>query len=544
MNICLALQRKYLALGLTLLLTGCSQQTTGQNQSENSKTTQVSVNSENPGKPSCCCDELDRSKLLVAAQKEAGGESSPKDGWPLFGGTPARNMVNLNDKNIPTDWSVEEGKLINIKWVADLGSKAYGGPVISGGRVFVGTNNGKPRDSKITGTKAVLMCFQESDGKFLWQAVHDVSPEPLFKDVVDTNMGLLSTPVVEGKRLYYVLSQAVVVCTDVDTGKTLWEFDMRKELKVVPYHCSNSSPLVAGNNVFLITGNGIDGENLKHKLHSPEAPSFLALNKETGKVAWTSNLPGDKVIEGQWSNPAYAVINGKPQVIFPGGDAVLYSLEPDTGKLIWKFNCHPKKTKKDDDRIDNYIVSTPVIHDNKVYIGLGLYPEHPSGTRFSYFLCVDATKTGDVSPGTSLDPKALDNKDSALVWAYGGAIEPRPKTGRPVVFGRTISTCAVVQGLVYIPEENGYMHCLDAKTGQRQWMYDFKTGIWGSPYYVDGKIYIGTEDGEVVIFQAGKDLKVINKVDMTEVLHSTPVVTNGVLYVVTRGKLWAIAEKK
>ena len=59
--------------------------------------------------------------------------------WPLFGGTVQRNMVNLVEKNVPTDWDVKTGK--NIKWVAELGSKAYGGPVVYGGKIFIGTNN-------------------------------------------------------------------------------------------------------------------------------------------------------------------------------------------------------------------------------------------------------------------------------------------------------------------------------------------------------------------------------------------------------------------
>src|SRR3712207_3683451 len=63
--------------------------------------------------------------------------------WPMFGGTPRRNLVNLAEKNIPDDWSFKEGKEKNFKWAAQLGTLAYGGPVVSGGKIFVGTNNDK-----------------------------------------------------------------------------------------------------------------------------------------------------------------------------------------------------------------------------------------------------------------------------------------------------------------------------------------------------------------------------------------------------------------
>jgi outer membrane protein assembly factor BamB len=280
--------------------------------------------------------------------------------------------------------------------------------------------------------------------------------------------------------------------------------------------------VVAGGRVFVGTNNG-----------KP---------RDTGQLVWQSNLPGDKVIEGQWSNPAYAVIQGKPQVIFAGGDATIYSFEPETGKQLWKFHCRAKGTMKEADRIDGYILATPVVHNNKVYVGLGVKAQHPQPPQSAHFFCIDATKSGDVSPGSSLDPRAADNKNSALVWSYGGAIDARPKQGRAVAFGPTVSTCAIHDGLVYIPETNGYMHCLDAGTGQKFWTHDFKTSIVSSPYYVDGKVYVGTEDGETVIFQAGKVLKIIDTIEVGGSVR-TPVVANGVLYLATPERLYAIAGK-
>jgi outer membrane protein assembly factor BamB len=89
--------------------------------------------------------------------------------WPMWGGTPDRNMVS-SMTGIPTDWDVKTKR--NIKWVADLGSQSYGNPVVSGGAVFVGTNNEGLRDPKQPGDRGVLMAFRESDGEFLWQHTH------------------------------------------------------------------------------------------------------------------------------------------------------------------------------------------------------------------------------------------------------------------------------------------------------------------------------------------------------------------------------------
>lgn len=473
---------------------------------------------------------------IILAGWGAAGQVHGDDKTPRaqFGGNPQRNMANLLDKNIATDWSVEEGKTQNIKWSAELGTKTYGSPVVAGGKVYVGTNNAVPRDKNIKGKRSVLMCFQETDGKFLWQITHELPADNTFDEVM--SLGLFSTPAIDGDRLYYVTPACEVICADTESGKIQWRLDMRKELQVAPFHCGSCSPLVSGDLVFVVTGNG----NEEGKLQAPKAPSFLALHKKDGKVAWQSNLPGDKLIEGQWSNPTLATLNGKQQVIFPGGDNFLYGLDALTGKLVWKFNCNPVRGEE---KVPNYMIATPVVHEGKVYVGLGLYPDHPHPTPFSYFLCVDITKTGDVSP-RSLDAKAPQNKDSALVWAYGGRIEPAPKKGRRVRFGRTMSTCAVHDGLVYIPEENGYLHCLDARTGEKYWEHDFKAGVLTSPYYVDGKVYAGAEDGSIVIFQAGKTYKVLATCDMENHVTTSPVVANGVLYIATESKLYAIAAKK
>jgi len=86
--------------------------------------------------------------------------------WPMWGGTPDRNMVSKM-KGLPTSWDVKAGK--NVKWIGQLGSQAYGNPVVAGGQVYVGTNNELLRNPKEGGDRGVLMCFRESDGKFLWQ---------------------------------------------------------------------------------------------------------------------------------------------------------------------------------------------------------------------------------------------------------------------------------------------------------------------------------------------------------------------------------------
>jgi outer membrane protein assembly factor BamB len=456
--------------------------------------------------------------------------------WSML--TPAlqRNMVNLHAKDIPALWSVEAGKQKNIKWSADVSSGFVGQPVVAHGKVYVNATNKEPRDPTIKGHRAVLMAFREADGAFLWQIAHPY-PDAIAHEIL--HLGLLSTPAVDEHRLYYVTPACEVICADADKGTKLWRYDMMKQLGVSPCFANICSPLVVGDLVYVNTGNGRDDLG---DLPAPNAPSFVALHKRTGKLVWQSNLPGKNIIEGSWSSPTCALVNGIPQVIFAGGDCVIYSFEPDTGKLLWKCDCLPTRRKLGGRETDPYFVGSPVVVGDRLYVGQGVAPESSAPPRYSHFLCLDITKKGDVSL-KSYDAKDPKNKDSALVWAFGGLIAPPPARGRQAYFGPTMSTPAVHDGLVYIPELSGYLHCLDAKTGRRYWEHDFKTSVWSSPYWVDDRLYLATQDGEVCIFAPGKTGQLLTSMDMDEQMHTTPAAANGTLFLLTRSKLYAVAPR-
>ncbi len=493
---------------------------------------------------------------------------APARSWPMFGG--ARPLRTWSTKLTPTFRSPESyalGREKNIKWSADLGSKAFGGPIVAGGHIYVGTNNEHPRNPDIKGDKGVLMCFNEADGKFLWQSVSD---KLLGGRVNDWEYeGLASSPYVEGDRLWYVSNRCELICastaglaagnrgltdekydskTDADI---IWRLDMMKVLGVFPHNNANCSPLVVGETVFVTTSNGVD-ESHKN-VPNPNAPSFIAVNRNTGAVKWTNNDPGSHIMHGQWSNPAYAEPNGKPMVIFAGGDGWIRSFNPPDGALIWKFDGNPKKSVytlgPNGTRSD--FLGTPVIYKNKLYINNGQDPEHGKGV--GHLWCIDITKEPknkdkDLSPvNDNFDPKAPENKDSGLVWHYGD--NAPDEFEREFYFGRSMSSCAVHDGLVYAAEFAGIVHCLDAETGEVYWEHDLQSDVWSSPYYVDGKVYVGDANGHMTVFKASKQTTVLGVVVRTAKprgsVYTTPVVCNGVLYFITENpcKLWAVAEK-
>jgi len=481
----------------------------------------------------------------------------------MLGGTVSRNMVNDLERNLPADWNavwkvVNQGnrqekvldvdKSKNVKWAAQLGSRSYGGPVVAGGKVFVGTNNECPRDPGVVGDRGILMCFRETDGAFLWQAVHDKLTSGQVNDW--PKEGICSSPAIDGNRVYYVSNRCELVCADIHghavsrQAKILWRLDMIKQLGVFPHNMSNGSPVIAGSLVFVGTSNGVNEEHIQ--VPASAAPSLVAVNKLTGELAWSSNAPGRHIMHGQWANPACS----GSQVIFPGGDGWVRSFERTTGKPLWRFDANPKDSKYElggrGTRSD--FIAAPVIVGNRCFIGTGQDPEHYEGV--GHLWCIDITGSGDVSrelvtDASTFPPKTKPNPRSAVIWHYGGPVkrEDRERVGRDHHFGRTMSSVAVHDGLVYAAELAGYLHCLDARTGKICWVHDLKAAVWGSPYWADGKIYITLEDGDVLVFDHGRDKIEPRRIEMEQPIRTTPVAANGVLYIATESCLYALHKR-
>lgn len=432
--------------------------------------------------------------------------------WPMLGGRPERSMVSP-EKGLPVEWNagVKASKK-NLKWSAPLGRVTYSTPVISGGRVFIGTDHDQPDPLEQRG---VLKCFAEADGRLLWQATHAKLPNA---GEDDGSLGVCSTPCVAGDRVYYVSNRGELVCRAVEDGHEVWLLDLRGTLGVLPNQASASSPLVAGDLVFIVTGHGTDYKTGKNK--NPSAPSFLAVNRHTGKVAWQDNSPGNRILTGQWGSPGYGVVDGRPQVAFPGGDGWLYSFEPATGKLLWKFNAkaHEKPSPSGEPETTFNLVAAPVFADGRVYIAIG-EPEASAGP--GALRCLDARRSGDVTA-------------TAEIWRFGGE-----------QFNDSISMAVVHEGLVYAVDTPGFLNCLDAATGQRVWVHDLKANVWGSPLVADGKVYVQTGEGDVYVFQAGREEKLLAKNGgLPEMGHGTPVAANGVLYLAGQKALYALAVEK
>lgn len=464
--------------------------------------------------------------LAMPATAEDGEEIS------MFGDGPTRNMIDPDAEGLPSRWDVRTGQ--NIKWSQPLGSQTYAGPLIHQGKVFVGTNNEGLRNPKLQNDRGVVMAFDEETGEFLWQITHTKLPESKLHDW--PLQGVCSTPAAEGDRLYYVSNRAQVVAVDTEgfrdgendgpykdeehtseiDGDIVWIYDLMAELDVFPHNLAAGSPLLVDDLIYVSTGTGVDEAHVNVPV--PYAPSLVALNKNTGELVWDDATPDEQVLHGTWSNPSYAVIDGRAQVVFPAGDGWVYSFEPKTGEVLWKFDANPKDSvwRLGGAGTRNNIIGMAVLYDEKAYVGVGQDPEHGEGP--GHFYAIDATLSGDVT-------------EKGLVWHRGGED-----------FNRTISTASIVDDVVYIADLSGFLYVLDAQTGEHYWTADAFAAVWGSSFVADGKVYLGDEDGDVVVLSEGKRWQEIAEMNMGAAVYTTPVAHDGVLFVASRNELFAIEE--
>ena len=600
--------------------------------------------------------------------------------WAQWGGTSYRNNTP-EATGIPIDWSV--GRLNrdtgvwanqkNIKWVSPVGSQTYGNPVVSGGKVLVGTNNSGGYLARYSAKTdlGVLLCFDEKTGEFLWQH----SSEKLSTGRVHDwpLQGICSASYVEGDRVWFVSSRGKVVCVDLDgyydgtddgeivgerarladirsnedvavdtvapaakaldagtvddvvrvavakagfelpaeavvstdiPGKkwtivaqvdgnertmiaqiigpklslfkvvtsadkteadTMWEYNMMAELEVSQHNMCNCSITALGDILFVNTSNGLDESHLN--LPSPDAPSFIAMDKNTGEVLWKDGSPAAQILHGQWSSPTVALLDGVAQVIFAGGDGWVYSFKANggvdgAGELLWKFDANPKTSKwiLGGRGTRNNLIATPVVYDGKVYIAVGQDPEHGEGV--GHLWCIDANKRGDVSPELAVNVAtgetiahqrlqavveedgqvARDNPNSAVIWHYSDVDRNDDgDIGFEEQMHRSCGTVAIKNDLLYISDFSGLLHCLNAQTGEVYFTYDMFAAAWGSPLIVDGHVFIGDEDGDIAIFDLAADATdPIKEINMGNSIYSTPIIANGTLFIANKTHLFAI----
>jgi len=517
---------------------------------------------------------------------------------PQWGQAWSRNMVS-QETGLPESFDPQSGR--NIQWSAELGTESHSSPVIAGGCVYIGTNNGHPRDPAQQGDRGILMCFDEKTGRFLWQLVFPKRDEDKYFDW--PNSGVCSPVTVEGDRLYFVNNRGEVLCVDVKSEarspkseeqspkskvqvpksgsqppsgfrepRIVWRFDLPTGAGIWSHDAAHSSILIRGDHLYLNTGTGVD--NTHRRIRTPEAPSLVVLDKHTGHLlARETEHIAPNIFHSTWSAPSMATVNGRPLVFFAAGNGIVYAFEPladgpsadgateyksngvmgtnqspqhsttpslnlsNTPPLhhaitpslsppaslrtVWQFDFDPTSPKTNVHRYNSNrhespsnFYGMPVFDNNRLYVAGG--GDIWWGKNEAWLKCLDATRSGNIVT-------------NGLVWTY-----PLRK--------HVLSTPAVYQGLVFIADCGHTLHCVDARTGQPCWTHELDGEAWASPLVADGKVYLGTRSGVFYVFAASREKKLLSEIELGSPISATATAANGVLYVTTMKRLYAIRQ--
>lgn len=463
-----------------------------------------------------------------------------------------RNMVST-ETSLPTDFDPETGR--NIRWTAELGTETYGSPSIANGRVYLGTNNGNPRDPRHRGDRGILLCLDEKTGTLLWQLVVPKIKTSVYWDW--PGGGVCSTPTIEGDRIYVVSSRGEILCLDahgmangndgpftdelnyrtpegsepqatIDTdADIIWCYDTIKELDVRQHDAAHGSILLHGRFLYVNTSNGVDDTH-RH-IASPDAPSLIVLDKLTGRlVARDNEHIGPDTFHCTWSSPALATINGKTKIIYAAPNGIVYAFEPvtkitdqvQTLKKIWWYDSDPTAPKEN---IHQYVSNRrespstihamPVIVDDKIYIAGG--GDIWWGKREAWLQCISLQGQGNTTT-------------TGRHWHYP-------------LNQHNLATPVVYDGMVFVADTGRHLHCVDAATGQPYWTQRVKGEVWATPLVADGKLYLATRGREVMVLAAKREKELLATITLDSPISSTPVAANKTLYFASNRRLYAVA---
>jgi outer membrane protein assembly factor BamB len=477
---------------------------------------------------------------------------------PQFGQAWSRNVVSA-ERNLPATFDPENGT--NVRWSVDLGTDAHATPVIANGRVYMGTNNNRPRDPRHQGDRGVLMCFDEQDGRLLWQLViPKLDPSDPYKDW--PNMGICSPPTVEGDRVYAVSNRGEVLCLDplgmangndgpfqeegslmVPPGEpalepgpldadVIWKFDLVKEAGTYPHDSAHANILIHGPHLYLNSCTGVD--NTHRVIRTPDAPSLVVLDKATGRMIGRDDEKiAPRVFHCTWSSVSLCEVAGVPRVFLAGGDGIVYGFDllatnaPPSGvtmmKAVWKYDPDPGAAKTEVHRFTSNklespsnIYGMPVVLDGRLYVAGG--GDLWWGKNNAWLHSVNLGGRGDVT-------------STGRLWAFS-------------MERHVMSTPAVADGLVYTTDTARHLYCVDAESGREIWRHDLKGDVWASPLVADGKVYLGSRKGDFWTFAHGREKKVLGSVELGKPISATAVAANGSLYVATLQKLWALKSPR
>jgi outer membrane protein assembly factor BamB len=382
---------------------------------------------------------------------------------------------------IPIAWTDSDHN-----WRITLAGPGSSSPVVIDDRIFV--------TSATNGTnRIVVQCFKTSNGSLLWQQTYDSGDRHRYKY---TSVAI-STPTADREHVYISLPSREryrVVALD-HSGKEKWRHDLPG---LRTDHGGGGGSLIIH-----------DGMLIAACDHQEPNSYAAALDCATGRLRWKT--PRASGGEATYATPCiYQPVEGPAQLILSSYKCGMTSLDPHSGKMNWELTG---------------------IYDRRC-VGSVLVHAPDAGPHLLYGTCGGAGGTKPctlvaVAPG---DPMA--GTEPGLVYSLKNRYIPYVPTG------------LVTGELLVLPDDSGYVTCVQATTGKTLWRQGLKGRLYSSPVLIGDRIYFATRQGKMVVLAAADTYKLLGTSNLGETCDATPAVAGGVLYVRTRTHLLSVGGKK
>ena len=389
----------------------------------------------------------------------------------------------------PDGQGISQAKTIPIKWTENdyawkvkLPGTGHSCPVVWGNKVFVTSGDQKA-------ALGILLALSASDGEVLWQKQYKLPSYNMNR----LNSYATATPAVDADCVYVLWptsKETLLVAVD-HSGEELWK---RTFEGVRCQHGAGSSPIVAGNIVVF---------TIEHEADTNDMDSaWIAVDRKTGQTRW--KLPRQTNPKTSYSTPCvYSPASGAPQLIFSSLAHGISSVDPETGAVLWEMKS----------AFISRVISSPVIADGLVI-----------GT------------CGDAGVGKRL---------IAIRPGVGG--KPTPPAEAYKIDNSTvpyIPTSLAKADLLFTFSDRGYVSCLRTATGQQLWREKPAAKFYGSPVWIDERLYCIAANGDVVVIKAGPAYELLAVNPLGEQSHATAAVAGERMYLRTYSHLFAVGGGK
>jgi outer membrane protein assembly factor BamB len=391
-----------------------------------------------------------------------------------------------NDDGISseTNLAAEWSTTNNLHWTLKLPGESGATPAVWNDRIFLTSQDGDD---------IVLLCIS-SDGKERWK--RKLASGKTHYRADEANLASPS-PSTDGQHVYTFTGTGDFACFDF-AGKEIWKFNAQERYgKFRIQWGMHVTPLLHENRLYLAL------------LHSG-GWWVIAIDKATGKEAWKVKRDSDakNECEQAYASPCLGR-DGKNEYLIVHGCDYTTGHNLADGSEIWRLSdLNPKSKYHPTLRL----VASPVATTDLIVV-----PTAKGGPVIG----VKPAAKGKITAGSSFEQ-----------WRRG---RDTPDVPSPLVH----------DGLVYLCRENGFLICMDAKTGKELYQERLHSARYrASPVYADGKIYCTSRDGVFTVVKAGPKYERLAENKLPDQFASSPAISNGVIYLRGFETLYAVSEMK